>query len=220
MDGGETKDTFARARERMLRWDLMGRDIKDPDILGVMWEVPREEFVPETYKSQAYADNPLPIGMGQTISQPYIVALMTQELQLSTECEVLEIGTGSGYQTAILSKLVKKIYTMERFAELAEAAREALSKLGISNVEFQIGDGSCGWPEEKYFDRIMITAAVPTMPEPLIAQLKEGGLIVAPVGHVGVQELVACERKAERITKRVICDCRFVKLLGKHGFQE
>jgi protein-L-isoaspartate(D-aspartate) O-methyltransferase len=220
MDGGEIKDRFAKVRERMLRWDLMGRDITNPDVLRVMYDIRREEFVPETYKSQAYADNPLPIGMGQTISQPYIVALMTQELRLNHDCEVLEIGTGSGYQTAILSKLVKKVYTVERFAELAEAAKEALSRLGISNVEFQIGDGSCGWLEGKYFERIMITAAVPKMPEPLIAQLKEGGLIMAPVGHVGVQELVVCEKRAERITEKVICDCRFVKLLGKYGFEE
>ena len=181
MHSRETEDRFAGARERMLKWNLKGRDITDPDVLMVMGEVRREEFVPQAYKSQAYADGPLPIGIGQTISQPYIVALMTQELQLNPDCELLEIGTGSGYQTAVLSKLVKKVYTIERFAELSESAQTVLGRLDIENVEFYIGDGSCGWPEKKCFDRIMITAAVPKMPEPLVEQLVEGGLMVGPV---------------------------------------
>jgi protein-L-isoaspartate(D-aspartate) O-methyltransferase len=204
----------------MLRWDLMGRDITNPDVLKVMFEIRREEFVPPSHQSQAYADSPLPIGLGQTISQPYIVALMTQELRLNRDCEVLEIGTGSGYQTAILSKLAKKIYTIERFSPLAESAQAVLGRLGISNVEYHIGDGSCGWPEKKCFDRIMITAAVPKMPEPLVEQLTEGGLIVGPVGGGGFQELVVCEKRAKKLIDRVICDCRFVKLLGKYGFGE
>ena len=217
----------------MVRGDLMGRDITNPDVLKAMGEIRREEFVPETYQSQAYADGPLPIGMGQTISQPYIVALMTQELRLDSDCEVLEIGTGSGYQTAVLSRLVKKIYTIERFPELSESAQAVLGRLGIDNVEFYIGDGSCGWPRHRWdpvsqrmaewqpcFDRIMITAAVPEVPQPLIEQLAEGGFIVAPVGLSGVQELVVCEKKAAHITKRLICDVRFVKLLGEYGFEE
>ena len=219
MDGGE-EDRFAKARERMLRWDLMGRDIKDPDVLRVMWEVPREEFVPEIHRSQAYADNPLPIGMGQTISQPYIVALMTQELRLNREYEVLEIGTGSGYQTAILSRLAKKVYTVERVSELSASAQAVLSKSGISNVEFHVGDGSCGWPQERVFDRIIITAAVPTMPEPLIEQLTDGGLMVGPVGGGGFQQLAVCKKSPDGLTESVVCDCRFVKLLGSYGFQE
>jgi len=211
----------------------MGRDITNPDVLKAMGEVRREEFVPETYQSQAYADGPLPIGMGQTISQPYIVALMTQELRVNRDCEVLEIGTGSGYQTAVLNKLVKKVYTIERFGQLSESAQAVLGRLGISNVEFYIGDGSCGWPRQRWdpisqrmvkwgpcFDRIMITAAVPKVPLPLIEQLAEGGFIVAPVGLSGVQELVVCEKKAAHITKRLICDVRFVKLLGEYGFEE
>lgn len=203
-----------------MKWDLMGRDITDPDVLKIMSEVRREEFVPESYQSQAYDDGPLPIGMGQTISQPYIVALMTQELRLNPDCEVLEIGTGSGYQTAILSKLAKKVYTIERCAQLSESAQAVLGRLGVKNVEFHIGDGSCGWPEEKSFDRIMITAAVPKMPEALVEQLAEGGLIVGPVGYAGVQELVVCEKQHSKIIDKVICDCRFVKLLGKYGFEE
>ena len=220
MESRQSKDRFAGARERMLKWDLTGRDITDTGVLKVMMEVRREEFVPAAYKSQAYSDGPLPVGMGQTISQPYIVALMTQELRLNPYCEVLEIGTGSGYQTAILSKLAKKVYTIERFAQLSESAQAALSRLGISNVEFYIGDGSCGWPEERSFDRIIITAAVPKMPQPLVEQLAEGGVIVGPVGFSGVQELMVCEKKKGKLTERVACDCRFVKLLGRYGFDE
>ena len=189
--------------------------------------------MPNNLIEQSYEDHPVPIGYGQTISQPYIVALMTQELRLNRDCEVLEIGTGSGYQTAVLSRLVKKVYTVERFPELSESAQAVLSRLGISNVEFYIGDGSCGWPRQRWdpilqrmakwkpcFDRIMITAAVPEVPQPLIEQLTEGGFIVAPVGLSGVQELVVCEKKAAHITKRLICDVRFVKLLGEYGFEE
>ncbi|MHC4501179.1 MAG: protein-L-isoaspartate(D-aspartate) O-methyltransferase [Planctomycetota bacterium] len=220
MDRRETQDKFARARKRMVRCDLMGRDITDPGVLRVMSEVRREEFVLESYQSQAYDDGPLPVGMGQTISQPYIVALMTQELRLNRDCEVLEIGTGSGYQTAILSKLAKKVYTIERFAQLSESAQAALGELGVGNVEFYIGDGSCGWPEEKSFNRVMITAAMPRIPEPLINQLAEGGLMVGPVGGAGVQELVVCEKRQDKIIDKVVCDCRFVKLLGKYGFEE
>jgi protein-L-isoaspartate(D-aspartate) O-methyltransferase len=220
MHNEENVDRFARVRERMLRWDLMGRDITDPDVLRVMGEIRREEFVPESYQSQAYDDGPLPIGMGQTISQPYIVALMTQELRLNPDCEVLEIGTGSGYQTGILSKLAKKVYMIESFAQLSESAQAVLGRLGVRNVEFYVGDGSCGWPEEKCFGRIMITAAVPKMPEPLVKQLTEGGFIVGPVGGGGVQELVVCEKRQGKIIDKVVCDCRFVKLLGKYGFKE
>ncbi|MCH7556005.1 MAG: protein-L-isoaspartate(D-aspartate) O-methyltransferase [Planctomycetes bacterium] len=225
MHGRENKDKFGVAREQMLRLDLKGRNITNPDVLKVMAEVPREEFVPESYLSQAYTDGPLPIGMGQTISQPYIVALMTQELRCNRNCEVLEIGTGSGYQTAVLGKLVKKVYTIERFPQLSESAQAVLGRLGVSNVEFYVCDGSCGWPESQLppsgcFDRIMITAAVPEIPEPLVKQLADGGFLVGPVGYGGVQELVACEKKAGKLIERVICDVRFVKLLGEHGFEK
>jgi protein-L-isoaspartate(D-aspartate) O-methyltransferase len=225
MYGRHGKDKFSTARERMLRWDLRGRDITDHRVLAVMVEVPREEFIPQSYQSQAYSDGPLPIGMDQTISQPYIVALMTQELRVDPECEVLEIGTGSGYQTAVLSKLVKKVYTIERFSGLADSAKAVLGKLGISNVEFYVGDGSSGWPASQLppagcFDRIIITAGVPEIPEPLIKQLDDGGLIVAPVGGRGVQGLVACEKKADKLISRAICDVRFVRLIGEHGFEQ
>ena len=225
MHGCQGKDKFRAARERMLRWDLRGRDITDPRVLAVMAQVPREEFIPQSHRSQAYSDGPLPIGNNQTISQPYIVALMTQELRVNPECEVLEVGTGSGYQTAILSKLAKKVYTIERFSELADSARTVLGKLGISNVEFHVGDGSNGWPTRRLppsgcFDRIIITAGVPKIPEPLIEQLADGGLIVAPVGGRTVQNLVVCEKKADELTTKSICDVRFVRLIGKHGFEQ
>ncbi len=225
MPGRENKDKFVAARERMLRWDLKGRDIVDPRVLSVMAEVPREVFVPDSHRSQAYNDGPLPIGLDQTISQPYIVALMTQELRVKPDCEVLEIGTGSGYQTAVLSKLVKKVYTVERFHDLTESAQTVLGRLGISNVEFYVGDGSCGWPANRLppsgcFDRIMITAALPKIPEPVAKQLANGGLMVAPIGGGGAQELVVCEKKANRLMERGICDVRFVKLVGKYGFDQ
>ena len=225
MHGLENKDKFGVAREQMFRLNLKGRDITNPDVLKVMSEVPREEFIPESYSSQAYSDGPLPIGMNQTISQPYIVALMTQELQCNRDCEVLEIGTGSGYQTAVLSKLVKKVYTVERFAQLSESAQAVLGRLGVNNVEFYIGDGSCGWPASQLppsgcFDRIMITAAVPEIPEPLVRQLADGGFLVGPVGYRGVQQLVVCEKRAGKLIEKAICGVRFVKLLGEYGFEK
>jgi len=224
MPGRENNDEFAAGRERMLRWDLQGRDITDPRILAVMGEVPREEFLPASQRSQAYHDGPLPIGSGQTISQPYIVALMTQHLRLNQSCNVLEIGTGCGYQTAVLCRLARKVFTIERFSELAESAQAVLGGLRINNVEFHVGDGSCGWPEARLpksgcFDRVMVTAAVPAVPEPVARQLREGGLIVVPIGAPGVQELVVCEKKADKLVEKSICDVRFVKLIGKYGFE-
>lgn len=225
MYGHQSKDKFNTAKERMLRWDLRGRDITDPRVLAVMAEMPREEFIPQSHRLQAYKDGPLPIGNDQTISQPYIVALMTQELQVNPECEVLEIGTGSGYQTAILGKLAKKVYTIERFSELTDSAKAVLSKLDIRNVDFYIGDGSIGWPVSRLphsgcFDRIMITAGVPEIPEPIVKQLADGGRIVAPVGGRTVQRLVTCEKKADKLKTRFICDVRFVRLIGEHGFEQ
>jgi len=225
MCGKQRKDKFDAERQRMLRWDLKGRGINNPRVLSAMAQVPREEFVPNSHRSQAYNDGPLPIGMGQTISQPYIVALMTQELHISKDCEVLEIGTGSGYQTAVLSKLARKVYTIEKLPELSKSAQATLGRLGVNNVYFHVGDGSIGWPKSKlpesgYFDRVIITAAVPKIPEPLIKQLADCGLIVAPVGFTGVQELIVCEKRADKLFERVICDVRFVKLFGKYGFDQ
>ncbi len=206
------------ARERMLKYDLRGRDISDPEVLRVMAEIPREAFVPQEDRWRAYANGPLPIGEGQTISQPYIVALMTQELRVQRECEVLEIGTGSGYQTAVLARLAQRVFTIERSPELSAAAQEVLKKLGIDNVEFRVGDGSRGWPAARTFDRILVTAAVPDFPPPLVAQLAEGGVIIAPIGQSSVQELVAAEKHRGKLIERPICGCRFVKLIGEYGF--
>jgi protein-L-isoaspartate(D-aspartate) O-methyltransferase len=227
---------FASERQRMVEHDLKERGITEAGVLSAMGRLLREEFVPESYESRAYADCPLPIGMGQTISQPYIVALMTQELRLNHFCEVLEIGTGSGYQTAVLAKLAKRVYTVERFADLSASAQAVLGRLGINNVEFYIGDGSGGWPfdvapldlardrqgkpEKRTFDRIIVTAAVPKVPEQLIDQLGAGGLIVAPVGVGGAQELIVGTKKEGKLIERVVCDVRFVKLVGKHAFEE
>ena len=219
MDNRNSEDEFAAARRRMVTHDLKGRDITDPDVLRVMGQVRREEFVLETYRSQAYTDGPLPIGLGQTISQPYIVALMTQQLRLAPGCTVLEIGTGSGYQTAVLSYLARRVYTIERFGQLSESAQAVLGRLGIDNVQFYIGDGSCGWPDQQLFDRVIITAAVPDIPPPLVEQLVEGGLMVIPIGSGWVQQLVVCEKIKAKIIERPICDVRFVNLIGKHAFE-
>ncbi len=218
------KDEYNASQERMLRYDLKGRGITNPRVLQVIAEIPREEFVPNSHRFQAYKDAPLPIGQEQTISQPYIVALMTQELHISKDCIVLEVGTGSGYQTAILSRLADKVYTIERLPELSQTARAVLDKMGYDNIEYFIGDGSEGWPSSKMpengvFDRIIVTAAVPTIPKPLIEQLTDGGLMVIPVGYSGVQELILCENREGKISETNICDVRFVKLFGKYGFE-
>ncbi|MGD0572053.1 MAG: protein-L-isoaspartate(D-aspartate) O-methyltransferase [Sedimentisphaerales bacterium] len=228
MIAGPQNSKFASERKRMVEHDLKGRGITEAGVLSVMGRLLREEFVPESYESRAYEDGPLPIGMGQTISQPYIVALMTQELRLNNYCEVLEIGTGSGYQTAVLAKLTKRVYTIERFAELSAKSQAILGRLEINNVEFYVGDGSGGWPfdvaqgrpEKRTFDRIIVTAAVPKVPEQLIDQLGEGGLIVVPVGQGSVQELIVGIKKEGKLIEQVVCDVRFVKLVGKHAFEE
>jgi len=220
MDGRNSEDKFTIARRRMVVEHLKARDITDPDVLRVMDQVRREEFVLDTYFSQAYADGPLPIGIGQTISQPYIVALMTQELRLAPGCTVLEIGTGSGYQTAVLSRLARRVHTIERFGQLSESAQAVLGRLGIDNVEFYIGDGSYGWPGSDTFDRVIITAAVPAIPQPLIDQLVEGGLMVVPIGSEWGQQLVVCEKIKAEIIEKPVCDVRFVKLIGRYAFDQ
>jgi protein-L-isoaspartate(D-aspartate) O-methyltransferase len=204
----------------MIQHDLKGRDITDPRVLEAMAEIPREAFLVEQYQANAYEDNPLPIGMGQTISQPYIVALMTQCLKLSGGETVLEIGTGCGYQTAVSAKLCKKVYTIERFNELAAGAHTVLASLGIENVEYSIGDGSCGWPDAAIqFDRILITAAIPQPPQPLVNQLKDSGILVAPVGEQYYQTLTVYKKENSDLIQTEICGCRFVKLVGRYGFK-
>lgn len=220
MKADNGRDDFALPRQQMLKNDLKARGISDVRILRAMEQIPRHMFVPESHQSQSYSDGPLPIDCGQTISQPYIVALMTQELRLGPDMDVLEIGTGSGYQTAVLAKLARRVYTIDRFEKLSLSAGAVLGKLGISNIEFRIGDGSCGWPEERTFDRIMVTAALPEVGEPLTSQLVLGGIIIAPVGQSAVQRLVAYEKKQDTIAERFICDVRFVRVIGRGGFSE
>ena len=220
MEGKETKDNFTDIRRKMVKTDLAGRGIADHGVLEVMGQLPRQDFISQTYQSQAYADGPLPIGMGQTISQPYIVALMTEHLKLNKNCSVLEIGTGCGYQTAILCKLAKKVYTIERHHQLSELAQATLTNMDIKNVEFYIGDGTKGWPEKIDFDRIIITAAAPSVPQPLLDQLVVGGILVGPIGSGGVQKLIVCKKQAVGTTEKSVCDVRFVKLIGQYGFAE
>lgn len=213
-------DRWATGREHMLRLDLRGRDIRDPKVLQVMAQVPRERFVSVEYEGQAYDDRPLPIGLDQTISQPYIVALMTQALSLTPDCEVLEIGTGSGYQTAVLARLVRRVCTVERLEPLSRFAQQVLGELGADNVEFHVGDGSLGWPEPRTFERIMVTAAVREVPGPLLDQLRVDGLLIAPIGSATVQTLVLHRKTQAGTTHRDLCAVRFVRLVGEYGFDD
>ena len=213
-------DKFARERRRMVENDLRGRGIVDERVLEVMGEVRREDFVAEKYRSCAYEDGPLPIGMGQTISQPYIVALMSEQLRVEKGSEILEIGTGSGYQTAVLSKLGRWVYTIERHGELTNPAQGALERAGCRNVEFCLGDGSCGWPDKREFDRVIITAAVESVPRPLVEQLADGGIMVGPVGGSYSQDLMVYKKAGGKLIGKTICGVRFVKLIGKYGFKE
>ena len=179
---------YARAREKMCRLDIEGRGIKDPKVLAAMRKVPRHLFIPPIYREQAYGDHPVPIGEGQTISQPYIVAIMTELLGLKGGDRVLEIGAGSGYQAAILAEIVSEVYTIEIIESLGNSARERLKEMGYMNIHVRIGDGYRGWPEAAPFDGIIVTAAPPSVPQPLIEQLKVSGKLVIPVGDL-YQEL-------------------------------
>ena len=203
-----------RERRSMVARQLAARGISDPRVLEAMARVPREIFVPATSRHLAYADSALPIDCGQTISQPYIVALMTEALELSGDEKVLEIGTGCGYQTAVLAELTPHVYTIERHADLSRAARRRLESLGYDTIHYRVGDGTLGWPEEAPFDRILITAAAPAIPEPLWEQLREGGLVVAPLGGAWSQRLVAIRKERGEPVERYLCACRFVPLVG------
>lgn len=198
-------------REQMVQWQLKGRDISDFATLSAMLNVPRHEFVPEPLKEVAYTDGPLPIGNGQTISQPYIVAFMTQSLQLRSAHRVLEIGTGSGYQAAVLAKIVDSVYTIEIVEDLAIAAKKRLKDLGYNNVIVKWGDGYHGLPSKAPFDAIMVTAGADSIPQPLIDQLKIGGRMIIPVGpHHGIRQLVLITKKKNKIIKRNLMPVRFV----------
>jgi protein-L-isoaspartate(D-aspartate) O-methyltransferase len=198
----------------MVREQLQGRDITDACVLAAMLKVPRHEFVPSEYRNSAYSDNALPLKMGQTISQPYIVAYMTQALELKGTERVLEIGTGSGYQAAILAEIVPDVYTIEILPELGEYAQSVLNGLGYRNISFRVGDGYMGWPERAPFDRIIVTAAPESVPQPLIDQLKEGGRMIIPIG-VLEQDLVVYEKKKSGVVRRTTIPVRFVPMTGK-----
>ena len=213
-------DEFEKARERMVDLQIVRRGIKDPRVIAAMKKVPRHLFVSESLRSQAYEDHPLLIEEKQTISQPYIVALMTEALQLKGHEKVLEIGTGSGYQTAILAELADKVFTIERIPLLAEKARKRLEELGYKNIVYRIGDGTLGWSEEAPFDGILVSAAAPSIPQPLIDQLAMGGRLIIPVGDRLSQELVLVERVPEGIRKSFLGGVRFVDLIGKWGWKE
>lgn len=213
---------LAQAKELMLKEHLAARGINNRRVLAAFKEVPREAFVPAEMHDLAYADMPLEIGSGQTISQPYTVAFMTQLLDPKPTDIVLEVGTGSGYQAAILSRLVKKVYTIERFEELGSKAKEILRQLGYKNVEVIVGDGSRGLPGEAPFDGIIVTAGAPQIPQPLIDQLKIGGRLVIPVGE-GVQEMTKITKTKTpeglpAVRQETFPGFRFVPLVGEHGF--
>jgi len=208
------------ARKKMVESQLVPRGIKDPRVLEAMRKVPRHLFVQETQRGSAYEDYPLPIGEGQTISQPYMVALMTEALNLTGEESVLEVGTGSGYQTAVLAELACKVYSVERIPSLTGQARKTLDSLGYKNVLVRLSDGTLGWPEYAPFDRIIVTAGAPSIPEPLVEQLVEDGILVVPVGSSLSQELIQLTRYRDgSIRKRKLGGCVFVRLVGKHGWE-
>ncbi len=211
-------DAFAEARKRMVEEQLKARGIRDQRVLRAMEAVPRHLFVRPEDQEWAYADGPLPIGYGQTISQPYIVARMTELLGLKGDEKVLEIGTGSGYQAAILAHLAREVHTVERIPELVEMARQRLAKLGLTNVHVHHGDGTLGWPEAAPYDAILVTAAAPKVPEPLLEQLAEGGRLVAPVGSRGLQYLERWTREGQTFHRERFEPVAFVPLIGSYGW--
>jgi protein-L-isoaspartate(D-aspartate) O-methyltransferase len=211
---------FDTARERMVETQLKLRGIQDQRVLQAMREVPRHLFVPASSRSQAYHDRPLSIGHGQTISQPYIVAFMTAALELSGTEKVLEIGCGSGYQAAVLSRVARQVITVECIEELAQTARIALADLGYDSVQVVVGDGGLGFPSEAPFDAIMFTAAAPEVPQPLLDQLAEGGRLVGPVGSRYDQMLVKLRRRGDKWERDMLTPVIFVPLTGKHGWTD
>lgn len=211
---------YRLAREKMVKTQLIPRGIKDPRVLKAMEEVRRDLFVEEALVGEAYNDHPLPIGHNQTISQPFIVALMTEALALKGDEKVLEIGTGSGYQTAVLAKLADRVYTVERIRPLMVKARTLLADLNYHNILFKAFDGTLGWDEYASYDAIIVTAGAPTVPQPLLDQLAEGGRLVIPIGNRLSQELIKATRKKGSYMQENLGGCRFVDLVGVHGWKE
>jgi protein-L-isoaspartate(D-aspartate) O-methyltransferase len=215
----EKKD-YAAQRVEMIEKQLRRRGVVDAAVLAAMNAVPRHEFVSDELRSHAYDDLPLPIGGGQTISQPYIVAAMTAALHLQPGDRVLEIGTGCGYQAAVLSCLAKEVFTIERRPELASSASARLARLGYSNAHVHCGDGTLGLPEFAPFDAILVAAAAPSVPKPLLAQLADGGRMILPVGDTEHQELQLIEKRGDAFPTKMLEGCRFVPLVGYHGWQD
>jgi protein-L-isoaspartate(D-aspartate) O-methyltransferase len=208
------------ARERMVNNQIVSRGIKDKGVLSAMRKIQRHLFVEEALIAEAYNDHPLPIGHKQTISQPYIVALMTEALELTGKEKTLELGTGSGYQTAILAELSEKVYTIERIRPLMEQARSLLNEMGYTNVLFKSFDGTLGWEEYAPFDAMMITAGAPQIPEPLLNQLSDGGRMIIPIGDRFSQELIKVTKIKDDFKEENLGGCRFVDLIGVHGWKE
>ncbi len=215
-----TEDTYAAARNDMVNTQLIPRGIRDPRVLAAFRKVPRHRFVPSHLWNEAYGDYPLPIGEDQTISQPYIVALMTEIMEPREGDRVLEIGLGSGYQAAILAELVALVFSIDRVGLLADKAREALEAMGYKNIKTRVGDGTQGWPEEAPFEGIIVTAAAPQVPRPLTEQLALGGRLVIPVGDRYSQTLTLVRKTRDGLKYEYHGGCRFVPLIGKYGWQE
>jgi len=213
------RDAYETARARMVEEQLVQRGVTDERVLAAMRRVPRHLFVEVPLRDRAHGDHPLPIGEEQTISQPYIVGFMTQLLELRGQEKVLEVGTGSGYQTAVLAELARRICTIERLPRLAERARALLEQLGHDNVWVRVGSGTLGWPDQAPFDRILVTAGGPSIPPPLFQQLGEGGRMVVPVGDVANQTLTVVEKVHGEMKTRLCGDCKFVKLVGKYAWE-
>jgi len=203
----------------MVEEQLVHRGVTDERVLAAMRRIPRHLFVEEPLRDRAHGDHPLPIGEEQTISQPYIVGFMTQLLELRGQEKVLEVGTGSGYQTAVLAELARRVCSIERLPRLAERARGLLEQLGYDNVWVRVGSGTLGWPDEAPFDRILVTAGGPSIPPPLFQQLAEGGRMVVPVGDVANQTLTVVEKIRGEMKTRSYGDCKFVKLVGKYAWE-
>jgi protein-L-isoaspartate(D-aspartate) O-methyltransferase len=211
---------FDAQRKLMVETQLMSRGIYDPLVIEAMKKVPRELFLPEVMRNTAYSDNALPISHGQTISQPYIVALMTQSLELKGGEKVLEIGTGSGYQAAVLAEIAAEVYTIERIAPLTETARQILTQLGYTNIQFKVHNGTLGWEDHAPYDAIIVTAGAPRIPDPYVEQLGEGGRLVIPVGDRLGQELVKITKRDGKPLKQEVGGVRFVSLIGQQGWEE
>ncbi len=214
-----TEDNFAAERQRMVDKQIAVRGVTDPRVLAAVRKVPRHRFIPAHLWDQAYGDYPLPIGEDQTISQPYIVALMTEMLELKPTDRVLEVGTGSGYQAAILAELAARVYTIDRVAVLLSRAEQTLTAMGYTNITTRVGDGTLGWPEEMPFDAIIVTAGAPEVPRPLTEQLAAGGRLVIPVGDTWSQTLTRVRKTAEGLKFEYHGGCRFVRLIGKYGWE-